>query len=76
MRTLGLIALIAGAFVLLNRGYSYTKTTKIVDAGPIQASVDLDKHVYLQPRVGVGAVLGGIILLGLGRRRERMGTIS
>ena len=67
MRMLGLLLVIAGVGVLVNKGISYTKTTKLIDAGPLQASVQHDEHVYLEPWVGVCAVAGGVLLIGVRR---------
>ena len=39
MKILGLLLVIVGVVVLVNKGISYTKTTKLIDAGPLQASV-------------------------------------
>ena len=68
MKTLGLLLVIVGVVVLVNKGISYTKTMKLIDAGPLQASVQRTKHVYLGPLVGVCAVVGGVLLILLGRR--------
>ena len=60
--------MIAGVAVLANKGFSYTKTTKVIEAGPVQASVRHTEHVYLEPLVGVCGVAGGVLLVLLGRR--------
>ena len=70
MKTLGLLLVIVGVVVLVNKGISYTKTTKLIDAGPLQASVQHTKHVYLEPLVGVCGVAGGVMFILLGRRRK------
>jgi hypothetical protein len=68
MRTLGLLLAAAGVVVLVNKGISYRKTTKLIDAGPVQASVQRTKHVYLAPLVGAAGVAGGVLLIVLGRK--------
>jgi hypothetical protein len=70
MRALGLLLVIAGVVVLVNKGISYTKTTKLIDTGPVQASVRHTEHVYLEPLVGVCGIAGGVLLILLGRRRK------
>ena len=70
MRALGLLLVIAGLAVLVNKGISYTKTTQLIDTGPLQASVQHTKHVYLEPLVGVCGVAGGVMFILLGRRRK------
>jgi len=44
-------------------GISYTKREKVIDVGPIEASVDERKHIPLPPVVGVVAVLAGVIMV-------------
>lgn len=68
MRTLGLLLVIAGVVVLIDQGISYTKTTKLIDAGPLQASVRHTKYVPLEPLVGVGGIIGGALLLLAARK--------
>lgn len=68
MRTLGLLLVAVGVVVLVNKGISYTKTTKLIDAGPIQASVRHTKHVYLEPLAGAAGVVAGVLLILLARR--------
>ena len=63
MRTLGVLLVIAGVVVLVNKGFSYTKTTNLIDAGPLHASVRHTEHVYLEPLVGVCGVAGGVLIL-------------
>ena len=69
MRTMGMFLLVVGVLVLVNGGVSYTKTTKLIDTGPLQASVRHTEHVYLEPLVGVSGVVGGLLLVFLSRRR-------
>ena len=70
MRALGLLLVIAGLVVLAGKGISYTKTTKLIDAGPLQASVQRTKHMYLEPPVGMSCIAGGALLIMLGRKAK------
>lgn len=59
---LGLAGLVLGRF-------SYTTDKKVVDLGPVTASV-AEKHTMDVPDVaGFGAIAAGILLVGLSRRR-------
>ena len=69
MRTLGAILIVLGLVALVWGGITYTKREKVIDVGPIEASVDERKTIPLPPVVGVVAVIAGVILVS---RRSRM----
>ena len=62
-KTLGIILVALGVFGLAWGGFSYTTREKIVDIGPIHATVDEKHNVPLPPIAGAGALIGGIVLL-------------
>ena len=53
---LGIVAMIYG-------GFTYTKREKVVDMGPLQATVDEKKTVPISPIVGVVVLGAGLILV-------------
>ena len=68
MKILGAILIVLGIVVLLYGGFSYTKREKVVDVGPLQATVDEKKTVPISPIVGVLALGAGLVLV---LRRDR-----
>lgn len=72
MRAIGLLLLIAGIAVLVNKGISYPKTTNVIDVGPIQANIQHTDHIYLEPLVGVCGIVGGVLLILLGRKSKEV----
>ena len=58
---LGIAGLLAGRF-------SYTTQKNVIDVGPITASVDEKHNIDIPDMAGIGAILGGGLLLYLGRR--------
>jgi len=68
MRTLGAILIVLGIIALVWGGITYTKREKVIDVGPIEASVDERKTIPLPPVVGVVAVIAGAIMVS---RRSR-----
>jgi len=69
-RILGIVLLVIGILMLIYTGFSYTKREKVVDAGPLHISADKEKTVNWPPYAGGILVLGGVILLATGSRRE------
>ena len=62
-KTLGLLLLIIGAGMLIWTGFNYTKRENVVDAGPIQISVERQKSVNWPPYAGGILAVSGIIVL-------------
>lgn len=69
MKAFGIILVLFGLIALIYGGFTYTKRDKVLDVGPIEASVDKKERVPLPPVVGGVALAAGIILLVAGRRR-------
>jgi hypothetical protein len=57
-------------FTRAYQGFNYTRQDKVLDVGPIHASVDKHEHVYVSLLLGGLALVGGIIMLALGIRQE------
>jgi hypothetical protein len=65
----GILLIVLGVVALGYEGISYTTREKVVDIGPLQASVEKKKTIPLSPVLGGAAVLGGIVLVIAGARR-------
>jgi hypothetical protein len=70
MRIIGIVLVILGALALGYGGFTYVTRDKVVDAGPVQITADREKTVWIPPVVGGIAVVGGLILLATGSRRD------
>ena len=71
MKTNTLIAIVLiamGILALAYQGITYTTQEKVVDLGPIQMTAEKQKTIPLPPIVGVVALVGGIVLLVLGKK--------
>jgi len=64
-----LIALGIAAFAY--QGITYTTREKVVDLGPIQVTAEKTKTIPLPPIVGAIALVGGIVLLVMGIKKDR-----
>ena len=63
-----LIALGIAAFAY--QGITYTTREKVVDLGPIQVTAEKTKSLPLPPIVGGIALVGGIVLLVIGSKKD------
>jgi hypothetical protein len=64
---LGVVLIIAGVIVLALRGVNYTKDRDTVSVGPL--SVSAEEKGFVSPAVGAVAVVAGVVLVAVGRRR-------
>ena len=69
MRVLGAILIILGIIALAYGGITYTKRDTVLDAGPIEATVDEKKTIPLPPILGAAALLAGALMV---TRRKRI----
>jgi hypothetical protein len=67
-KTLGVILIVLGLIGLAWGGFAYTTREKVVDIGPIHATREETHNVPLPPIVGAVALIGGVVLLMVGRR--------
>ena len=66
----GVLLVLLGAVALAYQGFTYTTREKILDIGPIVATKETQKTIPLSPVLGGIALVGGIVLIGLGTRRS------
>ena len=69
-RLLGIALIILGVVAFAYQGITYTTQEKVLDIGPIKATVEKEKTIPLPPLVGGAALIGGIVLLLVGTRKS------
>lgn len=68
--TFGAILIGLGVLALVYRGITYTENETLFKVGPIEAQAETEETLSLPPVLGIVAVLGGVILIGVGMRRR------
>jgi uncharacterized membrane protein len=66
----GIALIVLGIVAFAYQGISYTSGEKVIDIGPLQASVDTKKTVPLSPLLGGLALAGGIALVVVGAKKS------
>ena len=66
----GIILIAIGIVALAYGGFSYTTREKVIDAGPLQVSADREKTIPFPPILGGICLVGGIILVLAGNKRN------
>jgi uncharacterized membrane protein len=65
----GIALILLGIVAFAYQGISYTSREKIIDVGPLQASVDTKKTIPLSPLLGGLVLVGGIVLVVVGSKK-------
>jgi len=68
LAVVGLVVIALGIAGLLLGRFSYTTQEKVIDMGPITASVDERHNIQVPDIFGIGAILVGSLFLYLGRK--------
>jgi len=66
----GVVLIVLGVLALAYQGITYTTREKVIDLGPLQASVDKEKSIPLPPIVGALALAGGVVMVFIGSRKS------
>lgn len=69
MRNLGFLLVIVGVIALLYGGIGYNKHKTLFDVGDMHASVTEHKTLPISPIVGTLALIGGLALVVIDKRR-------
>ena len=67
MKILGIILIVVGIAAFAYQGITYTSREKVVDVGPVQVTAEKTRTFPLPPIVGGIALVGGIVLLLIGK---------
>jgi hypothetical protein len=65
----GVLLMVLGVIALAYEGITYTTREKVIDIGPLKASVEKEKTIPLPPILGGLALVGGVVLVIAGSRR-------
>ena len=65
----GVILILIGIVALAYQGITYTTREKVVDIGSLHITTDRTKTIPLPPIVGGVALVSGIVVLIMGRKR-------
>jgi len=72
MKTNTLLAIVligVGIMAFAYQGISYTTREKAIDLGPLHLTADKTRTLPLPPIVGAIALVGGIVLLAMDRKK-------
>ena len=69
MKFMGFVLVILGILALVYGGVSYNRQRTVLDVGPFKATATEQKNIPLSPIVGGIALLGGLVLLVVPRKR-------
>jgi hypothetical protein len=69
MKLVGIILIVLGVLALVYQGIQYTSREKILDIGSIKVTADTKKTIPLPPILGGVAIVAGIVLILMERKK-------
>jgi len=66
----GILLVVLGGLALAYQGFNYTHQERILDVGPIHATAEEHERVSIPPVLGGLALVGGIVLLVVGGKKN------
>jgi uncharacterized membrane protein len=66
----GIALILLGIVAFAYQGISYTSREKVIDVGPLQATVDTKKTIPFSPLLGGLVLVGGIVLVVVGTKKS------
>ncbi|MBU2578397.1 DUF3185 domain-containing protein [Patescibacteria group bacterium] len=66
---IGIVLIVIGIIAFAYQGISFTTREKVVDLGPIHLTAEKTRTIPLPPIVGGIALVGGIVLLVVGKKK-------
>lgn len=70
MRTLGIVLVVLGVLGLVYGGFTYRKDHVVLQLGSMQVTATEHKSIPVPAVAGAAAMVGGMAILVLGRRRS------
>ena len=70
IKMVAILLIVVGILALGYGGFTYTKETHNADIGPLHLQVNEKEHVNIPLWAGIGALVGGALLLVGGSRKS------
>ena len=67
MKALAVVLIVLGLVGIVWGGFTYTRTEKVVDLGPVEIRKDKKTNVPIPPLIGLAGLSAGVIILARGR---------
>jgi uncharacterized membrane protein len=67
---IGIVLIVIGVIALAYGGFSFTTSEKVAEVGPLKIEKDKTRSVPLPPVLGGLVLVGGIMLVVVGARKE------
>jgi hypothetical protein len=66
----GILLVVLGGLALVYQGFNYTHHEQVMNVGPLHVMTDTQDRVPIPPILGGLALVGGIVLLVVGARKN------
>ena len=70
MKLIGVVLIVLGICALALGSIRYIDRDKVVDLGPLEVTTERHRSIPLSPVLGIGALVGGVVLVMAGSRTK------
>ncbi len=67
---MGIALVVIGIVSLVYQGITYSTRENVFEIGPVRVTAEEKKTIPLPPILGVGALIGGVVLLVVERKKR------
>lgn len=68
MKKMGFILIILGIIMIIEKGFNYVTTEKVVDLGSIKISAEKNHPIQWSPILGAVILIGGIVIVVVSKK--------
>lgn len=68
MKNLGIVLIVLGLIMMLITGFNFVTKKKVVDLGPVEINKEESHPVQWSPIVGGILLVGGIVVMAVGKK--------
>ena len=65
---MGFVLIVIGVIMIAYNGFNFATSEKVVDLGPVKISKEVDHPIQWSPILGGVILVGGIVIVVLGRK--------
>lgn len=71
MKKMGFVLIVLGLIMIIEKGFNYVTTEKVVDLGSIKISAEKNHPIQWSPVLGAVILVGGIVIVVVSNKSSR-----
>ncbi|OIR05685.1 hypothetical protein GALL_121200 [mine drainage metagenome] len=68
MKKMGFVLIVLGIIMIIEKGFNYVTTEKVVDLGSIKISAEKNHPIQWSPILGAAILISGVVIVIVGKK--------